>query len=238
MNVEIYVNDWREMDERVDAKNETKLRQQVARVIDDPETLRLIADPLRLRVLELLRQEPRTVTELAELLDVQRTKLYYHVKLLEEHDLIVVDETRLVSGITEKRYRVTAYRLSVDKSMFGAPDFGDAPLDVFLSMILDEVATEIRRSVRSGLIDLEFTHEDVIAPRRVTIGRRWFRFSDVDVEEFRRRYAELSREFEDRAVDDGGRSAGEFTSRETDTSVYEWLIAFYPVVPPEGESEQ
>lgn len=39
------------------------------RVLRDPEVLRLIADPLRLRMLELLRQEPRTVTELASLLD-------------------------------------------------------------------------------------------------------------------------------------------------------------------------
>ncbi len=226
------------MNERVDAKNDPKPRQQVARVIDDPETLRLIADPLRLRVLELLRQEPRTVTELADLLDVQRTKLYYHVKLLEAHDLIVVDETRLVSGITEKRYRVTAYRLSVDKAMLGVPDSGDAPLDVYLSMVLDEVATEIRRSVRSGLIDLEFTHEDVIAPRRVTIGRRWFQFSDADVEEFRHRYAELSREFEDRAVENRRENADEFSARESGTSIYEWLIGFYPVVPPEDGGER
>ncbi|MGI8406726.1 MAG: ArsR/SmtB family transcription factor, partial [Thermomicrobiales bacterium] len=189
-------------------------------------------------LLELLRQEPRTVTELAELLDVQRTKLYYHVKLLEAHDLIVVDETRLVSGIPEKRYRVTAYRLSVDKTILGAPGSGDAPLDVYLSMVLDEVATEIRRSVRSGLIDLEFTHEDVIAPRRVTMGRRWFQFSEADVEEFRRRYAELSREFEDRAVGNRGGNADEFAARESDASIYEWLIGFYPVVPPEGGSEQ
>src|SRR5687768_7910305 len=85
------------------------------RVIDDPEVLRIVADPMRLRILELLRQQPRTVKELAVLLDVARTRLYYHVKLLLEHDLIVVDDTRVVSGITESRYRVTAFRLSVDK---------------------------------------------------------------------------------------------------------------------------
>ncbi len=213
----------------------TKPHQQVARVIDDPETLRLIADPLRLRLLELLRQEPRTVTELAELLDVQRTKLYYHVKLLEAHDLIVVDETRLVSGIPEKRYRVTAYRLSVDKTMLGVPGSGDAPLDVYLSMVLDEVATEIRRSVRSGLIDLEFTHEDVIAPRRVMIGRQWYWLNDDDVTRFQERYAEALTEFDGQRVPyadaDGDRAGGE------DAVLYEWLTAFYPVVPPKGGSE-
>lgn len=214
----------------------TKPHQQVARVIDDPETLRLIADPLRLRVLELLRQEPRTVTELAELLDVQRTKLYYHVKLLEAHDLIVVDETRLVSGIPEKRYRVTAYRLSVDKTILGAPGSGDAPLDVYLSMVLDEVATEIRRSVRSGLIDLEFTHEDVIAPRRVMIGRQWYRLTDRDVTRFQERYKVFLDELSGQRVPSVDAEEGNVAGNDGDV-LYEWLTAFYPVVPPEGGSE-
>ena len=70
------------------------------RVVRNPETLRLIADPLRLRLLELLRREPRTVTELAELLEMPRTNLYYHIGLLEKHDLVQVAESRVVSGIT------------------------------------------------------------------------------------------------------------------------------------------
>jgi len=209
--------------------------QQVARVIDDPETLRLIADPLRLRMLELLRQEPRTVTELAEILEVNRTKLYYHVKLLEAHDLIAVDETRIVSGITEKRYRVTAYRFSVDKSMLGASGSGDAPLDVYLSMVLDEVATEIRRSVRSGLIDLEHTHEDVIAPRRVMIGRQWYWLTDEDVARFQERYEAALVAFDEKQVPLADADAA---SAQTEGAVlYEWLTAFYPVVPPDGGNE-
>ncbi|MGB3328273.1 MAG: winged helix-turn-helix domain-containing protein [Thermomicrobiales bacterium] len=198
------------------------------RFIDDPETLRLIADPLRLRLLELIRQQPRTVTELAEELGVQRTSLYYHIKLLESHNLIVVDTTRVVSGLTEKRYRLAAYRLTVDKTLLGAPGSGNAPLDVFLSVVLDEVAAEIRRSVQSGLIDLDRTREDEPHPRGLVLGRSWYRFTPDQVAAFRDRYntfitaieAELTTPPADPAADD--------------TALYEWLIAFFPTVPPPG----
>src|SRR5688572_10061938 len=88
------------------------LGQDDVLIVTDLETLKLISDPLRLRMLELLRGEPRTVKELARALGVAPTKLYYHVKLLLERELIRVAETRIVSGITEKRYQVTAARLS------------------------------------------------------------------------------------------------------------------------------
>lgn len=203
------------------------------RVLDNPETLRIITDPLRLRMLELFRQQPRTVTELASLLNVPRTKLYYHVNLLEEHELIAVDETRVVSGITERRYRVTAYRLSVDKAMFGRATGDEAPLDAFLTVVLDEVVTEIRRTVQAGLIDLDQTHEDIFKPRRLVIGRSWFRLTEADVAAFAERYRALRAEFADRAVFERGSDAE--TEDESEGDLYEWFISFYPVVPPETD---
>jgi len=205
------------------------------RVLRDPEVLRLIADPLRLRMLELLRQQPRTVTELATLLDTPRTKLYYHIKLLETHDLVTVVESRLVSGIVEKRYRATAYRLTVDKSLLGTGANDGSPLEVYLSFILDEVAGEIRRAVDTGLIDLDATHEDAIAPRRLVVGRKWYRFSNEEVAEFRRKVNELHEAFEARAVFG---THGEEEDLDRDRQLYEWLIGFYPVVPPEGRSDE
>lgn len=203
------------------------------RVLNDPKALRLIADPLRLRILELLRQQPRTVTELATLLDRPRTNLYYHIKLLESHDLVTVSSSDLVSGIVEKRYRVTAYRLTIDKALLGARAGDDSPLDAYLSFILDEVAGEIRRAVGAGLIALGETHEDTIAPDRLVVGRKWYRFSDDEVYEFRRKVEELHDAFEARAVfGTHPRSDGDDSTRQ----LYEWLIGFYPLLPPEVPS--
>jgi DNA-binding transcriptional ArsR family regulator len=199
------------------------------RVIDDPEVVRLIGDPLRLKLLELLRQQPRTVKELAETLDVPRTRLYHHINLLEEHDLVAVDETRVVSGIIEKRYRATAYRLSIDKRLLGSGAEGQSALDAYLSLVLDEVVTEVQRAIASGLIDVDRVHEDVYAPRRLVIGRQWLRLTDEQVARFEQAFGEMMAEFDPATVfHDESIATDEGT-------LYEFLTGFYPVVPPEGD---
>lgn len=219
------------------------------RVLDDPEVLRLIADPLRLRILELLRQAPHTVTELADLLGVARTRLYYHVRLLESHDLVAVAETHVVAGITEKRYRVTAFRLSVDKALFGSSDGDQAPLDVYLSVVLDEVATEIRRAVAAGLIDFDSSGQDAIQPRRMMVGRNWYRFTDEELARFAALYEDFWKTLADRQVElPGGAQSDEGllayladdVSRDDPDQprrLYEWLVGFYPVVPPDADGK-
>ena len=75
--------------------------------IDDARTLEMLADPLRLELLEHLYQ-PASVSEVAEVLDVPRTRLYHHVRLLEQAGMIKVVRTRQRGAIPEKIYQVTA----------------------------------------------------------------------------------------------------------------------------------
>lgn len=207
-------------------------RQRI-RVIEDPDVLRLIADPLRLRILELLRQRERTIKDLAHELAMPRTRLYYHVKLLEEHDLVTVVGTREVSGITERRYRTTAFRLSMAKTMLGSSAAAGTPLDTYLSFVLEEVASEIRRSAAAGLIDLEQTHKDVMHPRRMVLGRTWYRLTEEDVAEFEARFTELKDQFAARAV--LYPEAEVSSDQPADGDLYELLTGFYPVVPPDQD---
>jgi DNA-binding transcriptional ArsR family regulator len=195
-------------------------------VVRDIETLRLVSDPLRLRLLELLREEPRTAKDLAAALRVPRTKLYYHLKLLEDRGLITVADTRLVSGIVEKRYRASAYRLTVDKALIGPTAEGGDALDTYVSVVLNQVRSEINRSVDAGLIDLERTQDDAMLPRRLLLGRKWLRLSPERVAELSRRYEELLDAFAEPTPD----------TEEEDGQLYEWLIAFFPVLPPEPDA--
>ena len=64
-----------------------------------------MADPLRIRIGMLLLDADMTVKELAAALGVPPTRLYYHVRILEEQGLIEVAQRRMVSGIEERRYR-------------------------------------------------------------------------------------------------------------------------------------
>jgi DNA-binding transcriptional ArsR family regulator len=75
--------------------------------IEDVETLKAIAEPTRVALIELLA-EPHSVTELARALDVPRTRLYHHIELLESKGLIEQVEERRVGPMTERVYALTA----------------------------------------------------------------------------------------------------------------------------------
>src|SRR5262252_9481402 len=89
-------------------------------VVTDLETLKILSDALRARILDLLRAEPLTVKQLAARLGRPPKKLYYHINLMEQHGLIRVVNTRLISGIVEKTYRATAYLFLFEKEVFAS----------------------------------------------------------------------------------------------------------------------
>jgi DNA-binding transcriptional ArsR family regulator len=122
-------------------------------VVEDLDTLKVLADPLRLRIRELLA-EPRTVKQIAADLEMPPTKLYYHVNLLEKHDLIVMVETRVVSGIIEKRYRVSAWRVQVAKHLL-SPAQAEDGATLALTPLFDTMRDHLLRAVKKGEIELD-----------------------------------------------------------------------------------
>jgi DNA-binding transcriptional ArsR family regulator len=199
-------------------------------VISDPAVLKIVAHPLRLRILEYLRAHAgaaRSVKEIAAALGASQTGLYYHVNLLVAHGLIRVAETRLVSGIVKRRYCVTAYRLSFDRSLLVASATGDGGLEVWLSVVLDEVRSEIRKSVVAGLIDLDRSDDGSFGPRRLVLGRIWLSLTPADLAAFDRDFHALKERFT--SIDPHERAA----DPRPDSALYELVLGFYPVVPPE-----
>jgi DNA-binding transcriptional ArsR family regulator len=81
------------------------------RTVSDVETLKALADPTRLAILnELMRAQAgglpvMSVKELAAELGEPQTKLYRHIKHLEAAGLIKAVTSRVVSGIVEHRYQ-------------------------------------------------------------------------------------------------------------------------------------
>jgi DNA-binding transcriptional ArsR family regulator len=207
-----------------DRKHLAGLEPDEILIIESLETLKIVSDPLRLRLLALLRDEPRSVKEIAQALDVPLKKLYYHVNLLEEHGLIRVADTRVISGIIEKHYRVTAYRLSVERNLLTPQADGtDSGLDVFLSLVLDHARVEIRRSVRAGLIDL---HNLATKQHGLILGRSWVSLTPAQAQSFNERLKQLGDEFFENLPDPG----------DEPPLRYEMLLGFYPVLPPEDKA--
>ena len=129
------------------------------RRVEDLEMLRMLADPLRLAILGALPasadEPPKTVKEVAEELDEGQTKLYRHVKQLEDSGLIHVAETRVVSGIIEKRYRSSQRRLTVESDLLrmsqrGADDYNDA-----LVAIIEAIRGGLAADLRAGRVVLD-----------------------------------------------------------------------------------
>lgn len=97
----------------------TKSSQPAGTVLEvtDLEQLRVMSDPLRMRILHSLFGQPMTVKQVADQLELPATKLYYHVGELERIGLVKVVETRVKSGIIEKYYRTVADHLKVSRDL-------------------------------------------------------------------------------------------------------------------------
>ena len=74
--------------------------------------LRALAHPLRLRMLELFAEGPRTTKLVAMQLGEPPTKLYHHAKALERAGLLKLSKTRQNRGAIEKWYEATRSTIS------------------------------------------------------------------------------------------------------------------------------
>ena len=130
------------------------------RVIADVETLKALSDPIRLRILETMVQaadEEWTVKRIAAALGVGPTKLYHHIGILEERELIRVAGTRVVSGIIETRYRIAQLSVRLDRSLLSGPgptDEASAAIDGMLETIFDTAREDVTRALRTQAMQL------------------------------------------------------------------------------------
>jgi DNA-binding transcriptional ArsR family regulator len=192
-------------------------------IIDNADTMKTIADPLRLRILRNLRR-PRTVKELAGRLDLPPTKLYYHVNLLEKAEMIRVVETHVVSGIIEKVYQVTArsFRLADDLLMNQAADPGG--ISEMVNAIFDDARGEVQRAVANGALKFKPNENNY-----ETIWRAEARLSEAELAEFHERLANW--------IKDIGKLAQ--ANRERDElPKHSILIVFHPVEKNDHEEDQ
>ncbi len=137
------------------------------------EQIKALADPLRLRIMEVLRcGSLLTTKQIAVQLEEKPTKLYHHVELLESLGLIRLVETRQVRGIVEKYYQSVAKSIAVDPKVFA----GDESLEVsnivahmFMSLV-ETIRNEVKSSLSKGLIGAEKDLDPVLIhlPLRTT----------------------------------------------------------------------
>lgn len=193
-------------------KDKEKKRFHIA----DLDTLRAIADPLRVQIMELLESQSLTVKQVAEKLGLAPSKLYYHFGALEKLGFIEVAETRMVANMLEKTYKSAAHVLDVDPALFTFNKAGDnEPINILLSSTIDATREDLIRSMQARQFQLEQGAEE--KPRRVIVNRVVSSTSEKRIEEFQDRLLKLIQEFE----------AEDKTSKSTDQP-YALTVAFYP----------
>ncbi len=200
-------------------------------MVRDLETLRVLSDPLRMRMIDLMSRGEWTVKQIAGALGVGQTRLYHHISLLEKHGLVRVTGTRLVSGILEKRYAGPS-RLTVDHRLFAgeldAPAEVARAVDRFVAMVFATVRREIERSIEAGKVELG---TDERSSRGVTLTFDDARLTESVALEFRTRLEAFVREFSEFGQQgDTSEAAGagrEPSSEAAATDEYRLLVGFF-----------
>jgi len=82
------------------------------------EQIKVMAHPLRMRLLEAFSHEPITTKQVAALLAERPTRLYHHVDALERVGLIKLVRKRKKRGTVEKYYQTVARTFAVDRRLF------------------------------------------------------------------------------------------------------------------------
>src|SRR5215475_8662534 len=124
------------------------------REVNDVATLRAMSDPLRLAILRVLMFDAdvdvriMSAKEIAAELGEPQTKLYRHLKQLEEAKLIEVAETRVVSGITEQRYRTAQVHLGLSAGLLEDPRNRGAMADT-VGAAFDDFRDEVSKHLRA-----------------------------------------------------------------------------------------
>lgn len=116
------------------------------RWIHDVETIKVFADPLRLKIIRLMAK-PTTVKAVADAVDIPAAKLYYHVNLLQRHDLIQVVGHNLESGIVEKVYQVTAVHFKLVNPLLAGSDFPAEAADAIFTDLLQATITGFQQAL-------------------------------------------------------------------------------------------
>jgi DNA-binding transcriptional ArsR family regulator len=192
----------------------TKITAEPLLMITDLETLKVVSDPLRLKIFQTVSEYNHdgtlcSVKQIADALDIPQTKLYYHIKQLESQDLLLVGETRIVSGIVEKLYQVSAYKIMVANDLF-LSDAGKQAIFPLYSEMINHVTAEIQ-----SLLEKPDEKED---EKGIAISRHSLRLPLDKVQRYSQKIETLLQEIETEV---------EHLPREN-TRPYTFFSVFYP----------
>lgn len=177
--------------------------------LHDIEAIKVYADPRRMEIVRLL-QEPTTVKAISAVLDIAPSKLYYHINLLLEHEIIQEVGHNIESGIVEKIYQVTAHHFKMVNPLINT----EVPLqsaDALLTSMLDDSSQRFRQALLRHGRDLQ------TPPRHPFLSKKTVRLSEGQLTAVHQKLVSLIEEVTQLAEE----------NQSTDEPEYELTLLFY-----------
>lgn len=87
-------------------------------ILNSLEEINIVSDPIRLEIIMTLGTKPKTAQDLSDSMGVSRSKIHYHLKILEENGIIEVVDTELINGITQKYFLPVAKAFIPNSELF------------------------------------------------------------------------------------------------------------------------
>ncbi|MBE1609245.1 helix-turn-helix domain-containing protein [Actinopolymorpha pittospori] len=117
-------------------------------LVRTPAQFKALGHPLRHRIVNVLRQRPATLGELASALDGSKGTIGYHLRVLREAGLVRLAHTRQVRGGTEQSFDLVSAVLRLDTgAVVGAEFLINAALTELAPAGDDEVELTVLRHV-------------------------------------------------------------------------------------------
>ncbi|MDR6121840.1 DNA-binding transcriptional ArsR family regulator [Bacillus sp. SLBN-46] len=139
--------------------------------IDDIEIAKMMLDVRKRSILDIA-SKPVTVSQIAEELNEKQSRLYYHVKKLEEAGLLELVETRQQGNLIEKYYqrtKVAGKRFELDEALLR--EHHDSVMEEIMKL-LEPGLKLLQSELKKGTTDFDKQVNLMISLPTLT-GREW-----------------------------------------------------------------
>jgi DNA-binding transcriptional ArsR family regulator len=140
-------------------------------LLRDVRQVKVLAHPLRMRIIEALRAREGSPKQVAEVLGTKPTRLYHHFAALEQAKLIQLAGTRQRRGVVERLYRPVAQLFVVDRALFEGRQGrqrGEGVVSAASAMFAVTLE-ELRSGIEAGTVPLEDRQRAELGSFRLTV---------------------------------------------------------------------
>jgi DNA-binding transcriptional ArsR family regulator len=156
--------------------------------IDDPQLVKALAHPLRVRILRILESRTASPNELANELGAPLPNVSYHVRALARAGLAELVRTTPRRGAVEHYYRAIGHVRVSNKAWADVPSIVKAGL-------VDSALGQIGETVTAAAVEGGFERSDAVLVRRpVTLDEEGFRTLSREALAFVDRVEEIAEE--------------------------------------------